>query len=187
MAVKRIASIKTYGYRGRNNFLSVDYKIDLFWDTGILEKYRLKLHEGAKRAGNVYLSLLRLRLKRTSGSVPAYVMIGPNYRKAVKFSRPGEIPFWQTKNLANSVNLTDTPPRPRDVSSTVRLSTRVKYARSLERGGYSTNEAKPYTTIQLINNFPAGRFIAPRPVWLPLLLQYERRLVKMILQAGQQP
>ena len=64
-----------------------------------------------------------------------------------------------------------------------RISSRVKYSKTLERGGQLTirQRYKRYTSIRLINPLDGyDQPIAARPVWLPVFLREEPRMMAII-------
>jgi len=117
-----------------------------------------------------YRHELQKELFRHVGSIPAS---GHGHaRRRIQHSRPGEVPYWQTGNLRNSIrssyNFKVRSSR-RRTKLWSRISTPVHYARQLERGGKTTTaRRKPFTTIRLVNPLRSNPIIAPRPLWLPV-------------------
>lgn len=103
-------------------------------------------------------------------NVPALANLRIRYRH----SSPGETPYKQTENMANSIRISSS----KRISgsphlSITRISSRVKYSSSLERGFPQVSieqHLKRFSKIRLKNplKLKPGTIIAPRPVWLPI-------------------
>lgn len=101
--------------------------------------------------------------------------LGGNLRKRVIHSSPGEAPYVQTSNLSKSTKTSyNFKGLARSFLVKGRVSTDVKYARTLERGGsYNLPQRyKKYTSIRLINPLKRAPVIAPRPVWIPMFMKH---------------
>lgn len=148
--------------------------------------------DAVEEAGKIYDNELTKTLNSAPwGSKPA-VDAGPSLsnlpsitgikRKRFRHSDPGEVPFKQTKNLANSIRTGSE--RKGDLVRS-RTSTRVKYARTLERGlpQISVEQGKKrFTNIRLVNplKLKSGTIIAPRPVWVPVFEKTRSAMIKSI-------
>jgi len=113
-------------------------------------------------------------------------------RKSFRSSPSGRPPFKQTGNLANSpVFNIKGPQTAQTFFSGIqgirgRISTEVKYAKSLELGGTPVRipqTQKIHTAVRLVNPIPKRKTptsIAPRPVWIPLLRRLTPKLLKIL-------
>ena len=130
-------------------------------------------------AGAKYRSRLKRELLKTAGSEP----VSGIFRRRVRHSSPGQSPFWQTGNLANSLKFSQSTA---NWVHRVRISTDVEYAAALELGGVAQvpQSAKKYTRFRLVNpikkNRATGMLIDPRPAWMPIFMMMRHRLVKII-------
>lgn len=149
-----------------------------------------------KEAGEIYEKELTRTLKSAPwGSKPA-TEAGPSLsnlpsitgRTRIRFrhSSPGEVPYRQTLNLANSVRLTSQTGSGATLGEfRSRVSTRVKYSRTLERGLPQISvpqSSKRFTDIRLLNplKLKPGTIIAPRPVWVPVFEKTRAKMIKQI-------
>lgn len=102
-------------------------------------------------------------------------------------SDPNQAPFMQTRNLANSVRLTKSTRSVPIGLFTARVSTRVKYASGLEKGGPQLSlspNAKRFTNIRLVNPLiiKGVLIIAPRPAWMPAFLDKKPEMIRKAKQ-----
>jgi len=159
--------------------VDVRYHTTKKWEGGKIE---LKIATGAvsaiQKATEHLAKRIRSKLLATRGSVPTDRV---GWVKSVRSSQPGEVPFWQTGNLANSVK-----PAVTILKTKVKgqVSTRVKYARTLENGGFtewSGQQHLRFTDLKLVNPIrKSGQPIAPRPVWRPTFEEENNKMLEIV-------
>tara|TARA_R100000306_G_C4347637_1_gene128416 strand:+ start:138 stop:671 length:534 start_codon:yes stop_codon:yes gene_type:complete len=136
-----------------------------------------KLEKGLTDAANVYAKAIRKKLLKTSGAI-AWTG-GTKLR--IKHSKAGQIPFFQTGNLALSVRTSFNfgKTRGRLTKMKARISTDVPYAPTLEFGGALSIDPnkKKYTRIRLINPLKSTPYIAARPVWRPTFFEQKDQML----------
>lgn len=158
---------------------SVQTHIRVQWNGQAFRNIFRRIQINTNVAGAKYRSRLKRELLKTAGSEP----VSGIYRRRVRHSSPGQSPFWQTKNLANSLKFSKSTA---NWIHRVRISTDVEYAPALELGGVAQvpQSAKKYTRLRLINPLikhrAVGMFIAPRPVWMPIFNMMGHRMLKII-------
>lgn len=115
-------------------------------------------------------------------------------RKSFKRSTPGQPPFKQTSNLANSIVFSlHFNSKSRFFSGGQlkgRTSSEVKYAQNIELGSGKTGTVripqtqKIHTTVRLVNPMSRRKaqtlYIAARPVWIPALRRLTPRILKIL-------
>ena len=110
-----------------NANVSLQGNLDLGFDNVVND-----VVDGARDAAKHYQSTLVGALERNVGSVA----IGGNLRRTIAISRVGGIPYLQTGNLANSITFSESGNFTARGKYIFRVSTRVKYSKALERGGF---------------------------------------------------
>lgn len=160
----------------------------------VITKLQNNANDAAKAAGTFYFNLVTREFKRApwgskraqTGNSLSNVPILANSRIRFKHSSPGETPYRQTENLANSIRITSSKRLAGEPSKAVtRISTRVPYSRTLERGLPQISQPqslKRFTKIRLKNplKLRPGTIIAPRPVWLPVFQKTNVRMLAII-------
>lgn len=144
--------------------LEFSYKVNVIDHS---EKYKKKLEQQVEKAvkwgTSYYYKELRKALVKTQGSTP----ISGNLRLRTSHSSPGQIPFVQTFNLANSIRQSYL-----GMGAQVygQVYTDVPYAETLEHGGYlnMNQNFKKYTSWRLVNPLKTNKAIAPRPFFTPV-------------------
>lgn len=146
---------------------------------------------GIVKAVELYFNELTGALKRAGeGSIPVSSRklinkFGGNAtRLRIKHSRPGQVPLIQTFNLLNSIkksfNFGMTFKGSRKLTFKGRISSDVKYAVTLERGGNFSGRIKKHTSLKLVNPLKGRHNIAPRPVWTPVWQKTVNKMLAII-------
>jgi hypothetical protein len=156
-----------------------------------MNEIKSRLGRGAMQAAQLYKNELKKELSKEIGSE----FVSANLRRRFKHSSPGEPPYFQTGNLAQSLKIsTNFLTRGTIFSSSrhtisVRISSRVRYAVTLERGGaLSVPEAeKTFTSIRLVNPLKSTPTITPRPAWTPVFDRLRPIMLKTIIQSTLKP
>lgn len=159
------------------------------------DKFITKLTRGAGRgiqkAVELYFKELTLALKNAGeGSIPVSSRSlinkfgGSATRLRIKHSLPGQVPLIQTFNLLNSIkmsfNFGMTIKGVRKLVFKGRISSDVKYAVTLERGGDFSGRIKKHTSFKLVNPLKGRHNIAKRPVWTPVWNKSVNKMLELI-------
>lgn len=158
-----------------------EIKVKVKWNGDkILSHLDSLANQAIEELGQILKREVRRELTKTWGSEAVGGM--SNRRVRQRHSPPGSPPFMQTRNLANSVRLTKTTRSVPIGLFTARVSTRVKYAGGLERGGPQISlspNAKIFTKNRLLNplRIKGVLIIAPRPAWMPAFLNKKPEMV----------
>lgn len=131
---------------------------------------RMELADRLKTAAIIYQNQLKMAL-RVRGSID----IGSGFVVAISRSSPGQPPFWQTGNLHESIEYNVDR-----VNLSAYIHTDVPYAPVLELGGTFDDPNPPQHVNKVVLNRPRGKYIAPRPVWLPTLLNLLNQIVRTL-------
>lgn len=136
--------------------------------------------QAVQAAVDYYKARLRTLLLRQRGSEPT-TKVG--FVRAAKFSKPGQAPYWQTGNLAESIKA-KTEVQKTQIKGSV--STTVKYAKILEEGGLMPPKLQKrlvYTDLKLVNPINVAITVAPRPAWRPTF-EKEAESMEQIIEAN---
>lgn len=158
--------------------VSVNYKPTLKWHgVRILAKIHNKADEAVMKAAEHLKEKIQAKLRRHVGSI----YVGSRLVKAVEFSPPGDPPYEQTGNLANSVKASVEKQKTQVKGS---VGTRVNYAKTLEEGGFTRwtgQQHLRFTHVKLVNPIKkSGLPVAPRPVWRPTFEEENRRMLEIV-------
>ncbi len=133
----------------------------------------------------MYAQEIRRKYNLVAGSIASK---RAGFRIRIQHSPPGAPPYWQTRNLAESVRITANFSGRRGLTHTikVRVSTDVPYAPTLEFGGFLSvpHDRKKHTQIRLINPLKTTVSIAPRPTWLPTWNELNRKMADHIASSA---
>ncbi len=149
----------------------------------VLTKLQNGANDAAKAGGQVYFEAVTKEFKSAPwGSKPS-----GDKRIRYRHSSPGQTPFRQTENLANSIRISSSKRVNGQPHLTItRISTRVPYSVTLERGLPQISQPqhlKRFTKIRLKNplKLKSGTIIAPRPVWLPIFQKNKAKMKAVII------
>lgn len=175
-----------------SNVLETSVKTKYIWRGN---KYLTELAReaaiGVKQAADVYEAALKKALNRTVGSDP----ISGSLRVRKRHSAPGQVPYWQTGNLANSIKATYTSRyeisggkilgfgKELKIYGRVSAKTDVPYAKTLEFGGrlMMPHDNRPYTHWRLINPLKTHVYTRARPAWRPTFKKWRSTMEYMIV------
>lgn len=137
-------------------------KTRLTWNESAFNRIEAQTWFNALRVAKAYAAAIKKELKKNVGSVPAKQ--GGGKRVRIKHSKPGEVPYWQTGELEQSIEVV-VQKKGRNVFVATVLA--KGYAKTLELGGLATPEPHTISSVELVNPITKPVLIAPRPVWIP--------------------
>lgn len=156
---------------------------DLYWNAEAATALFTGLKRNAKNASKHYMHAVRQAAKtRPIGSVNKDSSGKPlpsNFRRAEKYSSPGDMPYRQTKNLANSI-------RQRMIKSSdtieYAVGSEAEYALTVEMGGsFQVDESdRKNTSWRLINPPKKPLNIAARPMWKPVFDRNKDQMIQIM-------